>query len=49
MVFLSLEVPNCRRLGETFSQVARGSLSCNWDWGRMFMFWSMIKLRGAYL
>ena len=49
MVLLSLEVPNCRRKGETLSQVAEGSLSCSWDLGRMFMSWSMIKFRGTYL
>ena len=49
MVLLSLVVPNCRSQGETFSQVAKGSLSCSRDLGRMFISWSMIRFRGMYL
>ena len=43
---LSLEVPNCTRVGEMFCQVARGSLVRSLDLGRMFRSWSVIRLKG---
>ena len=46
---LSLEVPNCMRVGEMFCQVARGSLVKSLDLGRMFRSWSVIRFRGTYL
>ena len=46
---LRSEVPNCRRLGEIFIQVARGSLVRSLDLGRMFRSWSVMRFRGTYL
>ena len=46
---LSLEVPNCTRVGEIFCQVAKGSLVKSSDLGRMFKFWSVIRFNGTYL
>ena len=49
IVCLSLEVPNCTRVGEIFSNVAKGSLSRSCDLGRMFRLWSVIRFSGTYL
>ena len=46
---LSLEVPNCTRVGDVFCKVERGNLVESLDLGRMFRFWSVIRFRGTYL
>ena len=46
---LNLEVPHCTRVGETFCQVAKGSLARSSDLGRMFKFWSVIRFNWTHL